>query len=112
MPAHELILKEGLEQSFARHEKVAAHCRQRIEDMGLTLFVEKGAIPSPTVTAVNMPENMTWDALNAALRQRGMVVGGSYGPLHEKVFRLGHMGSQANMELMDKALDVLEEVTK
>ena len=57
----QLILKEGLEQSFARHEKVAAHCRQRVEDMGLTLFVEKGAIPSPTVTAVNIPENTTWD---------------------------------------------------
>ena len=55
---------------------------------------------------------MTWDELNAALRQRGMVVGGSYGPLHEKVFRLGHMGSQANMELVDKALDVLEEIVK
>ena len=108
----ELILKEGLEQSFARHEAVAIHCRQRIEDMGLSLFVEKGAIPSPTVTAVNMPDNMTWDELNAALRQRGMVVGGSYGPLHEKVFRLGHMGSQANMELVDKALDVLEEIVK
>jgi len=108
----EIILKEGLEQSFIRHETVAKHCRERIEAMGLSLFVEKGAVPSPTVTAVNVPENTTWNELNAALRERGMVVGGSYGPLHEKVFRLGHMGSQANMELMNKALDVLQEVVK
>ena len=108
----ELILEEGLENSIARHAEVAAHCRQRIEDMGLSLFVEKGAIPSPTVTAVNMPENMPWGELNAALRRRGMVVGGSYGPLHEKVFRLGHMGSQAEMKLVNQALDVLEEVIK
>jgi aspartate aminotransferase-like enzyme len=105
-----LLLDEGLENSFARHEKVAAYCRQRIEAMGLTLFVEKGAIPSPTVTAVNLPGNMTWEQLDAALRQRGMVVGGSYGPLHGKVFRLGHMGSQADMHLMDQALDILQQV--
>ena len=56
---------------------------------------------------------MTWDELNAALRQRGNgPSAGSYGPLHEKVFRLGHMGSQANMELVDKALDVLKEIVK
>ena len=106
----QLLLDEGLENSFARHEKVAAHCRQRIEDMGLTLFVEKGAIPSPTVTAINLPGNMTWEQLNAALRQRGMVVGGSYGPLQGKVFRLGHMGSQADMHLMDQALNILQQV--
>jgi aspartate aminotransferase-like enzyme len=105
-----LLLEEGLENSIARHEKVAVYCRQRIEEMGLSLFVEKGAIPSPTVTAVNLPEHMTWSLLNTALRERGMVVGGSYGPLHEKVFRLGHMGSQADMQLVDQALNVLQEV--
>jgi aspartate aminotransferase-like enzyme len=36
-------------------------------------------------------------------------VGGSYGPLAGKVFRLGHMGAQADMELLDNALKVLKQ---
>jgi aspartate aminotransferase-like enzyme len=41
------------------------------------------------------------------LREKGLVTAGSYGPLAEKVFRLGHMGSQANMDLMNRALEVI-----
>jgi len=37
-----------------------------------------------------------------------LVAGGSYGPIAGKVFRLGHMGTQADMGLMNQALDVLE----
>ncbi len=37
---------------------------------------------------------------------------GSYGKLAGKVFRIGHMGSQARMELVEKALNVLEEIVK
>jgi aspartate aminotransferase-like enzyme len=39
-----------------------------------------------------------------------LVVGGSYGPLAGKVFRIGHMGSQADMELVNQAVDVIEVV--
>jgi aspartate aminotransferase-like enzyme len=37
------------------------------------------------------------------------VVGGSYGPIAGKVFRLGHMGTQADMGLLKQALVVLEK---
>jgi aspartate aminotransferase-like enzyme len=36
-----------------------------------------------------------------------LVVAGSYGPLADKVFRLGHMGSQADMSLVQQAMDVI-----
>jgi aspartate aminotransferase-like enzyme len=39
-----------------------------------------------------------------------MVVGGSYGPLTGKVFRIGHMGSQADHNLVARGMDVLEQV--
>ncbi|GBC60448.1 alanine--glyoxylate aminotransferase family prot ein [Desulfonema ishimotonii] len=108
--AAELLLTEGLENSFVRHEKAAAYCRQRVTEMGLSLFPAPDAVPSPTVTAVNVPENTTWDALDAALRKKGLAVAGSYGPLAGKVFRLGHMGTQADTELVRQAADVLAEV--
>ncbi len=106
----DLLLEEGLPLAFQRHELVAAYCRKQLQAMGYELFVEPPSIPSPTVTAVNIPEGITWQAFDQKLRAEGLVVGGSYGPLAGKVFRLGHMGSQANMPLMHKALAVLERV--
>lgn len=108
----QLLLKEGLENSFARHAAVAAYCRQRIAEIGLEIFPKPGAISSPTVTAVKVPDGLTWPELDRRLRERGLVTGGSYGPLAGKVFRLGHMGSQANQALVEQALDVLEAVTR
>jgi aspartate aminotransferase-like enzyme len=108
----ELLLNEGLENSFARHVDVARFCREYLVDLGLTLYPDKHAVPAPTVTAVNVPEKIEWGELDRRFREHGLVVGGSYGPLTGKVFRLGHMGSQAHMELLGKALDVIENVMK
>ncbi len=108
--AAQLLLREGLENSHARHEKVAQYCRRRLEEMGLSLFPARNAVQSPTVTAVKVPEHLTYAELDSRLRQKGMVAAGSYGPLAGKIFRLGHMGTQADMELMKQALDILAEV--
>lgn len=110
--ACELLLEEGLERVIERHEKVAEYCRERIEEMGLRLYPVADAVPSPTVTAVYVPENMTWEELDARLRDRGVVMGGNYGCLAGEVFRIGHMGSQANLNLIKEALDVLEEIVR
>lgn len=104
----ELLLKEGLDDSFARHEKAAAYCRERLVKMGLELFPKPGAVPSPTVTAVKVPQSMKWDDLNQRFRKRGLAVGGNYGYLAGKVFRIGHMGTQADLDLVRQALDVIE----
>ena len=106
----ELILREGLSNSYSRHEEVANFCREQLKEIGLTLFPAEDAIPAPTVTAVNVPQEITWPEFDAELRRRGLVVAGSYGPLAGKVFRLGHMGTQADMELINKALEVIRAV--
>ncbi len=108
--AVKLILEEGLENVFMRHEAVASHCRNELQAMGLRLFPSANARPSPTVTAVYVPEKFGWPELDLRFREKGLVVGGSYGPLSGKIFRLGHMGSQATMELVNKALEVIKEV--
>jgi aspartate aminotransferase-like enzyme len=101
------ILQEGLDACFRRHAEVAAYCRKRLTEIGYTLFPAPGAVPALTVTAVNVPEGITWPDFDARLRRQGLVAGGSYGPVAGKVFRLGHMGTQADMALMRQALDVL-----
>lgn len=106
------VLQEGLENSFLRHEEVAAYCRKRVTDMGLELYVKDEKLASPTVTAVKIPEALTWEFLDCALREQGVVVGGSYEDLAGKIFRIGHMGSQADMSLVKSGMDALEQVIK
>ncbi|MGA8280988.1 MAG: aminotransferase class V-fold PLP-dependent enzyme [Desulfobacterales bacterium] len=105
-----MILTEGLANVFERHALVADDCRRRLEDIGLTLFPAPGAVPSPTVTAVYLPAAMSWSDFDTAARKRGLVVGGNYGQLAGKVFRIGHMGSQADKKLVQRALDVIADV--
>jgi len=105
-----LVLQQGLANSFKRHEDVAQFCRQHIMEMGLTLFPSPTAVPAPTVTAVKVPQGVTWPEFDAKLRQHGLVVAGSYGPLADKVFRLGHMGTQADRNLVAQALEVIGKV--
>jgi aspartate aminotransferase-like enzyme len=105
-----LILSEGLENCFSRHEQTADYCRGRLKKLGLRLFPSPDAVASPTVTAAYVPEGVRWEVFDARLRAGGLVTGGSFGPLAGRVFRLGHMGSQADMKLVARALDVVEEV--
>ncbi len=104
-----LVLDEGLDSVYARHAQAAAHCRLRSRAMGLSLYPTDEAC-SPTVTALNVPDHLTWDELDRALREHGMAVGGSLGPLTRKVFRIGHMGTQADTALVDRGMDVLARI--
>jgi aspartate aminotransferase-like enzyme len=107
-----LILDEGLPHVVERHARVAAYCRRRIQAMGLALYPRREADASPTVTVVNVPPHIEWTTLNQRFRERGLAVGGAFGPLANKVFRIGHMGVQADLTLVDKGLDVIEEAVK
>ena len=57
-----------------------------------------------------MPEKFTWPEFDRALREKGLAVGGNYGQLAGKVFRVGHMGSQADCELVREGMDIIRNV--
>ena len=104
------LLREGIKQAWKRHSETAAYCRKRLRDMGLSLYPRSEEISSPTVTAALLPEGWSFGRLDEALRQKGVVVGGNYGPLAGRVFRIGHMGTQASPEYVKRGLDILENV--
>ncbi len=110
--AIEKLLQEGIEPVQQRHAQVAAYCRKRVLDMGLELWPVRIEICAPTVSAIKVPQGWTWPQLNQALRTQGMAVGGNYGPLAGKVFRIGHMGSQADQALVQQGMDVLEAMLR
>ena len=102
-----LLLDEGLESVYKRHQLAAETCRDQVTALGLSLFAANSLDSAPTVTAINMPDGIKWEQLDAALRRHGMVVGGSYGPLAGRVFRIGHMGTQADLELVKRGTATL-----
>ena len=82
--------------------------------MGIRLFLKSSdeAIFSPTVTAAYVPDGWAWEEFDGALRAKGLVIGGTYGKIAGKVIRIGHMGSQADLHLLARAMDVMESVLK
>ena len=104
------ILNNGLENSFARHSEAAQLCRDLGREIGLKLFPKNEIYSSPTVTAFYVPEKFTWKNFNHELRENGLAVGGNYGELADKVFRIGHMGSQADKELVKSAMNIIKNI--
>lgn len=106
-------LPNGVQDSIAKHASVAAFCRQQVRDeLGLELFPKSDAVASPTVTAVSLPDGCDWAALQSELRRERLLIGGSYGRLSGKVMRIGHMGSQADEQLVARAIGVLGRVLR
>ncbi|MBM3263995.1 MAG: alanine--glyoxylate aminotransferase family protein [candidate division Zixibacteria bacterium] len=104
-----LLLEEGLYHAIARHAEVARRCREEVRAMGLDLFPRTVEFASPTVTVVKVPERVQWPELNRRFRERGLVVGGAFGPLANRVFRIGHMGAQADNDLVDRGLEAIRQ---
>lgn len=107
-----MIMRGGLEAAVKRHRKAAKLCRDIGREIGLKLFPKSESICSPTVTAFYVPEGFTWPEFDAALREKGLVVGGNYGKLAGKVFRIGHMGSQADCDLVSESMNIIREIIK
>jgi len=88
-----LLQEEGLENVWQRHAGLAAAVRSAVVAMGLGLFAEKGR-ESDTVTAITMPEGITYQALAEHLRTRyHVVIGEGLQKLQGRIFRIGHMGA-------------------
>lgn len=101
------LFAEGLREVFQRHEETASRCRAGLAGLGIALWTAPNAVNAPTVTAAMIPAGWTWPQWKQALRQHGLVCTGSFGPMDGKVFRLGHMGTQAQPWLMDMALEAI-----
>ncbi|MEM2001542.1 MAG: alanine--glyoxylate aminotransferase family protein [Candidatus Methanomethylicaceae archaeon] len=100
----ERVLKEGLENRFNRHKEVTTYLRQGLRKLGLTPFVAD-EIASHGVTSVVGPEGRVEELLVYLREQHGMLLAGTLGELRGKVFRIGHMGPTANLDLVRELLE-------
>ena len=92
------LLKEGMENVFARHAKFAKAARAGFEAMGLKVYPEH---PATALTTVLMPEGIDGEEVrNIAEKKYGVNIAGGQEKLKSKVVRMAHMGYVGPMDII------------
>ncbi|WP_419738664.1 L-aspartate--glyoxylate aminotransferase BhcA [Ruegeria sp.] len=92
--ACDMLLKEGLENVFARHTRIAEGVRAAVGAWGLELCAANPAVYSDTVSAIRTPDGFNaTDIVTHAAEKYGVAFGVGLGEVAGKVFRIGHLGS-------------------
>ena len=101
------ILKEGLDNRFARHTEMANYVRAWAKEKFALLAQEEFA--SNTVTCVKNTREISVGDLNKALGGRGFMISNGYGKLKEKTFRIAHM-ADATLAEIKELLSIIDEI--
>jgi alanine-glyoxylate transaminase/serine-glyoxylate transaminase/serine-pyruvate transaminase len=89
----EMLHEEGLDNVFARHNRLAEATRRAMKAWGLENLNKNATQYSPTITAVMLPDGHDADAFRAlALEHFNISYGASFGAYAGKYFRIGHHG--------------------
>lgn len=104
--ALDTALAEG-EALYQRHAEVAEFTREAVQTAGFRLYPDAKYAAS-TVTAIEVPAGVPdADYRHRLLQEYGWQIAGSYGPLAGKVWRIGHMGTQADKAQVQACLDAM-----
>ena len=88
-----MLMEEGLDKVFARHDRFAEATRRAVRGWGLELLPLDPTEYSPALTAVLMPDGHNADAFrNVVLERFDMSLGQGLGKVAGRVFRIGHLG--------------------
>jgi len=99
--ALDMILGEGLDKLFARHQRLAAACRQAVRAWGLEVQCADVAAYSPVLTGVMMPAGFDADAIRKLIYEKfDMSLGTGLGKVRGAMFRIGHLGEANDLTLM------------
>lgn len=88
-----MLLEEGMDNVFARHNRAAQATRAAVHHWGFETQCRIEGEHSSSLTAVRLPEGHSADSLRAEILARcNMSLGNGLGQLADKVFRIGHLG--------------------
>ena len=93
MAGIEMLHEEGLDNVFARHNRLAEATRRAVKTWGLENLNKNAGQYSPTITAIMLPEGHDADKFRAlALDEFNISYGASFGQYAGRYFRIGHLG--------------------
>ncbi|WP_050476741.1 pyridoxal-phosphate-dependent aminotransferase family protein [Herbaspirillum rhizosphaerae] len=99
--ALDMILGEGLDNVFARHERLAEACRKAVTAWGLEIQCADPAVYSPVLTGVMTPAGFDADAIRKVIYENfDMSLGTGLGKMKGGMFRIGHLGEANDLTLM------------
>lgn len=88
----DMMLKEGLQNVYDRHVKLASMTREGVKSLGLSIFADE-KYASNTVSAVRSPQGIDGNELRRIIKDDyGVVLAGGQQDLNGKIFRVGHLG--------------------
>jgi aspartate aminotransferase-like enzyme len=106
--ALKMMRKDGLENIFVRHRKMADATRAAVKALGLELFAPTAS--SDVVTAVKVPAGIDGEKLVKTMRDTyGVTMAGGQSELKGKVFRIAHMGYIEEFDII-AGISCLEKV--
>lgn len=96
-----MLLEEGLDNVFARHDRHAEATRRAVRTWGLAIQCLDPRHYSSSLTAVRVPVGQSADALRAVILEKfNMSLGNGLGILKDCVFRIGHLGAFGDLQLI------------
>ncbi|TBR61303.1 alanine--glyoxylate aminotransferase [Westiellopsis prolifica IICB1] len=105
-----LIAEEGVENSWRRHQENVEYLWQSLEDIGLSLHVQR-EYRLPTLTTVCIPKGVDGKAIaRQLLLEHNIEIGGGLGELAGQVWRVGLMGFNSRKENVDRLIEALQQV--
>ncbi|HCE06930.1 MAG TPA: alanine--glyoxylate aminotransferase [Verrucomicrobiales bacterium] len=103
-----LILDEGLENCWSRHETNHFRLKNGLAEIGLGIASQEGH-QLWQLNAVTVPEGTDESGVRKALlNDHGIEIGPGLGPLAGKVWRIGLMGYSSSEENVDRVLAALK----
>ncbi len=100
------LLEETVKGRIKRYGQAAAMLRKGFQEMGLEFIVPEGH-GSNTLTALKLPEGVTYQGLHDRLKEKGFVIYAGQKKLSESIFRIANMGDITTEEFQ-RLLDTLK----
>lgn len=97
--ALKMMQAEGLENIFARHDRLKRGARSAMTALNLPLYTADDC-GSPAITAV-MPSGVDAEKVRSVMRKKfDIVLAGGQDALKGKIFRMGHLGFVSDRDLL------------
>jgi len=94
------IIAEGMPARFARHALMGAAFRAAMTALGLKIVPLRDEIAADTLTAVYYPQGVDASLLGEINKRGVILAGGLHSEIKTKYFRVGHMGSINQSDLL------------
>ncbi|MGK2865008.1 MAG: pyridoxal-phosphate-dependent aminotransferase family protein [Chitinophagaceae bacterium] len=107
-----VVLEEGLEKRWARHNEVHQYLKEKLEKLGFRFLVEE-KYRLPNLNSVYVPEGVDeakWRM--ELLNQYNIEVGGGLGAFAGKIWRIGIMGESSTKNHVNLLAGALEDLMK